>query len=200
MLTIIITLQVIFPTGGFGIATSSVRTEENNPQNPNRASVIMSSPGDTKEDRIERGAIKLAFYCFAIVNFAITISMYIGATHADPENVSPYSPNSASVFQKPSVARTNIQNINYGFYLALLSLGILSVHFNSALGISCYALAVALNFLLCMTQIPYFLFAWRFLLDLLQLYLALVFRTRVMNTFLPTHIYDPRNHLRIPEH
>jgi hypothetical protein len=190
-------LQIAFPTGGYGIGVSVARADEN-PQQDRQAAVIMSSPGDDDDYKSDLRTIKFAFLVFAILNIIITSCMYFNATIAVPESVSSYTDASisVSVFQKPSTDRPHIQNLNYGFFIAILIMGCFSVLFESSIGISMYVVSVALNFLLSMSIIPYFLYSFRYLLDMVLFYLALVFRSKITYTYLPRRIFDIRDRIR----
>lgn len=192
-------LQIAFPTGGSGIGVPAfVARPQEEIQRDRDGAVIISANTHDEYEQLDLRYIKFAFILFAIFNFIVTALMYFGATHADPSSVSPFKGGSPSVFEKPSPDRPSIQQINFGFFLGLLAMGCLSAIGESALGLSMYALAITLNFLLGTSALPYYLFSMRYLVDIVMLYLALVIRSRVMYLYLPTKIFDIRNRFRLP--
>ena len=192
-------IQIVFPTGGYAIGVSVTKTTTVNRQQRHDGAVIVSCPGNTEEDKSDLRILKIVFLLFAAINFIITVSMYANSNIADLENVSPYKSisDSISVFEKPSDDRLSIQQINFSFFIVILSMGCFGVVTESGLLVSMYALAVSLNFILCFAQIPYFLYAFRYLLDMVQLYIALVYRSRVTYTFLPMRMFDIRDRIRL---
>jgi len=186
-------LQIALPTGHFGVGVSVARLEANAIRNNRQAAVIMSSPGDDEVDKMVLWHLKLAFLFFAGLNFIITAIMYARANQADPVSVSPYSSAISSVFDKPSDDRTYIQRLNFGFFILLLIIAVYSTIAESALGLSMYAFAITLNFLLSISALPYFLFSFRYIIDMVLLYLSLVLRSRVVYIFLPRNVFDLRD-------
>jgi hypothetical protein len=193
-------VQLLFPTGGFSIGV--IPKTENRDANAAAAAaddtdgysfVIVTSPPMSEDtDNVERLWLKVAFCCLAIVNIIITSLMFFRAEYVDTSKVQIADPNHGGypqIFERVSEDRRYIESINYGFTVAVLFVGTVSVIFENALGISAYCLAVVLNFMLGTYSLPLFVYAYRYLLDVFALYLALVFRTRLTCTFLPLHIH-----------
>ena len=189
-------LQIVFPTGEYGIGITAGLSNQGNDANNRRASIIMTSPPDNPTAKSDLRLIKLTFLLFAIFNYIITICMYGGSNIADPSSIDKYTNDVVSVFQKPPDTLNETQHTNFGFFLTLLAIGCISVIYESPLGISIYALSITLNFVLGMSQLPYFLYSYRYILDMIMLYIALIYRSRIMYTFLPTRIFDPRDRLQ----
>lgn len=155
--------------------------------------MLISSPGDSLADREERLTIKIAFVLFAVINLTITSLMYMNDTTADPANVQPYSSYISSVFDKPNSQRpSQVQAVYIGFIVRVI-FGVIFVVFESALGVTLFAIGTLLELLLGMSSLPYYLYSYRYLIDMVMLYIGLVFRTRITYSFLPTKIFDLRN-------
>ena len=178
--------------GGFGIGVPIEKIEEI-VQRGRETAVLISSPGDSQADREERLTIKIAFILFAIINLTITSLMYVNDTTADPASVQPYNWYIASVFDKPNSQRpSQVQAVFTGFIVRMV-VGVIFVVFESALGVTLFAMGTLLELILGMAALPYYLYSFRYLLDMIMLYIALVFRSRITYSFLPTRIFDFRN-------
>lgn len=188
-------VQLLFPTGGFSIGVK--------PKNENQAAaaenrdtanfvIVASPPMSEDSDNLERLWLKIAFCCLAMVNLIITSLMFFEADVADTTKVDAVDPNHGGfpqIFEVASKSRRYVENVNYVMSIILLCVGVLSVIFEYTLGISAYCLGLVLNFMLGTYSIPLFIYAYRYILDIVALYLALVFRTRLTCTFLPLHIH-----------
>ena len=119
--------------------------------------------------------------------------MYINDTVADPANVQPYTSYISSVFDKPNTQRpSQVQAVYIGF-IVRIAFGVIVVVFESALGVTLFAIGTLLELLLGMSALPYYLYSFRYFLDMVILYIGLVFRSRITYSFLPTRIFDIRN-------
>ena len=97
------------------------------------------------------------------------------------------NPNVVNEFRTIPYNRTNLENVNYTFIIIIQIFGILSAALLSSTGLSLYALALVINYILSMSSLPYFVFSLRFILDTLSFYLALVLRSKLMYIYMPMH-------------
>ena len=77
------------------------------------------------------------------------------------------------------------ETLNFAATLVILVVGIASTLFEVVLGLSAFAFALALNFLLGTSSLPYFVYSFRYVPDIFLIYLALVLRSKLQCTFLP---------------
>lgn len=185
-------VQTIFPNGGFAIGTPM--KDPNSVTAANQGDhiglgILASAPMNTEVDLAQKRDLATAFLIVAFVNFIVTILMYSFSDEVDLSKVEMRHGPIASVFEQVSPNRRSIENINFGFTVCLIILGSLTVVTQNSLGISAYALGVTLNFFLATYSLPYFLYSFRYMLDLCMLYLVLVFRSRLVYTFLPIHLH-----------
>lgn len=180
-----------YPGGAIGIAVSN-KNRTPAQENPNQPldrynSVIASGPINTILDIKEKNMLKIAFLVVAFVNLVITSALYFNADTVDTSKVENPTQNTPTVFEKVPSQRRQIETINYAFTFIVLIMGSASVVFESALGVSAYCLAIVLNFLLGTSSLPYFVYSSRYVFDCVMLYLALVFRSKIVYNFLPLH-------------
>lgn len=186
----VVPIQTVFPSGGFAIGVpvkfsdAAVATEERD-----SLGIIASAPLNHGIDVHQKQTLAFAFLAVALVNLVVTILMFSRATEVDLSKVEPGRGPLPTIFEKLSSTRTEIQSVNYGCILFIILLGSGAVLTENALGLSMYALAVAVNFFLGTYSLPYFLYSFRYLLDFAMLYLALLLRSRLTYTYLPIHLH-----------
>jgi hypothetical protein len=188
---LLIPLQVAYPNGGFGIGISALKLkqDEMNDGRLHDTAVIISGPENTTSDIYERKSLATAFILLALINFIITILLFVRADKVDTSKVETYHRNTPTVFGKVSSHRTPIEKLNFSFIIITLFEGVLSCYFESALGLSAYATSVLLNIILGTASLPYFVYSFRYIFDFAMLYIALVYRAKLAYTILPTHIH-----------
>ena len=184
-------LQLAFPDGSVGLGVLAEKPPAAAPAaGEDYVAVVISGPEDSEADINDRRAMKTAFYVTAFVNIVLTSILFACATTTDPSLVEPYSPSSnPGVFTKVSSVRITVQSVSFGFVIASTALGCISAACENSLGLSAYALAVILNVVLGTSALPYFVYSLRYVIDIFLLYFALVLRSKVSMTFLPTHIH-----------
>lgn len=189
--TFIPPIQIAFPDGGFGIGSSIINASNRNPEQvlPENDVIILSGPEATDVDVNERRSLKVAIVFLAVVNILFTATLFAYAQTVDTSLVEDATTTTPAVFQQVSQHRTSIERINFIFVIFSLCMGIVSVVLEIPLGVSAYCLAIVLNFILSTSVLPYFSYSFRYFLDLALLYFSLVFRTKIVFTFLPTHIH-----------
>lgn len=181
-------VQLVFPGGNFGLAipvkdqTDTQATQGNYP-------VVSSGPENTPVDLLEKESIKCAFVVVAFFNLVITCLMYANAHIVDVSRVEYPHQSFPTVFEIVSTHRSYTENVQFGFFLTALIIGISSAYFEIPLGLSAYAFFVVVNFLLGTSALPYFVYSLRYIFDVFLLYLALVLRSRLMYTFLPARVH-----------
>jgi len=188
-------LQVVFPSGGFGLAvpvTSPVQMDADVTRYNSAA--VASGPENTEMDVKERRGIAFTFVGLSLVNLIITCYLFVNADIADTSKVSPEPDDTVFpfVFQLVPHNRRPIEKVNFGFTILILIIGIFSAVFEQPLGLSVFAISTVLNFLLGTIALPYFAYATRYIFDVWMLYLALVFRSKLVFNFLPftlSHIH-----------
>ena len=122
--------------------------------------------------------------------------MWVNATTADPENIQTYVAYVSSVFDKPNPTSPPVVKTVFICFLIRVVFGCVFVIFESGLGLTIFYIATFLELVLGTSVLPYYLYSYRYILDMVLVYLSLVFRTRVMYNYLPTRIFDLRNQLR----
>lgn len=186
-------VQLIFPRGGFGIGTSIAKANAvERAGDLHLPAVVSSGPFDQDIDRTEKLSLKVGFLTVAFVNLIITFCLFFDATSADMSKVedNPTDIYPPPVFSKVPPERSNQENAKFAFWFMCFLVGVAGMLLESALLISGYCLATLLNFLLGTAALPYFVYGFRYLLDLPMFYLALVMRSRLMCTFLAAHIHS----------
>lgn len=149
--------------------------------------MIASRPELLTSDIRHKYALKLALILLAVFNIILTCILYYDADHVDPSKVetSNMSGGLPSIFQVVSNHRTRVEKVNFAFVLVILSIGIISAIIELSIGLAGFALALALNFLLGTSSLPYFVYSFRYIVDIFLIYLALVLRSRIDLAFLP---------------
>lgn len=184
-------VQIIFPTGGFGIGLAGKNSEGvGSEQRPTQQyGTLASPPNYSNLDLAEKQAIATGFLVVAVINIILTSLMFHYAKDVDLSKVQAAVSPLQGVFQRIPLHRRPIEVINFSFTIILLVLGVVSVITESTIGLSGYALGICLNFILGTSSLPYFAYALRYLLDVYMLYLGLVYRSRLMCAFLPLHLH-----------
>lgn len=179
--------HLIFPTGGFGVglAPKVVNRDQNR---GTRHGIIASAPVSSPMDGIQKSGLIFAFNVLAIVNIILTCLLYVYADVADPSKVVPGTTFLPFSLEKVNSHRRSIEVVSFGCTLAIIAVGMISTITQFTLGIAAYSLAIILNFMLGTSALPYFVYSFRYILDIGMLYLALVIRSRLMHSFLPLHI------------
>lgn len=182
-------VQLIFPGGGFGLGVSAKEpTQNGNAQDRDRGfAVLASGPERTPADVFPLRGLQATFLILAFFNVVITSIMYFNANRVDTSSVAPNTTPWVSMFESVPSNRRSIEESSYALSMVVIGIGSVSVVLESAVGVSAYCLATLLNFLLGTSALPYFVYSFRYIFDLVMLYFALVLRTRLMYTFLPLY-------------
>lgn len=194
-------VQLMFPTGGFSLGIpykDSILGQQGRSQVDQNFAVIGSGPIHNEIDIHQNRGLKLAFLITAVVNLIVTSLLFFDAASVDTTLVENSSGAIPSVFERVSSERRNAEIVNYCFSVIFMVVGSFSVIFDNSLGISMYCFYVLLNFFFGTASLPYFVYSFRYFLDLGMFYVALVLRTRLVYTFLPLHIYRPHVQANIP--
>ena len=182
-------VQLTFPGGGFSLGVT-IKETRNNPDSgrDNTYAVLASAPEKTPADLAPLRGLQLSFLVLAAFNLILSCVMYANAETVDASKVSePLSP-SMGIFQMGAEDRRYIEDVSFAFTIIRILLGSIFVACESSLGVSAFAMSTLLNFLLGTSSLPYFAYSVRYIFDMFMLYIALVFRTRIMTTFLPLHL------------
>lgn len=181
-------VQLVFPGGGFGLGVSGKSAPDaNNVDNDRGYAVLASGPERTSADLLSLRGLQITFLVLAFFNLVITTCLYYNASTADTSSVSKNTSPTTGVFDDVDGNRREVERANYALSILVLSIGCISVMAESAVGVSSYCLAVLLNFILGTSALPYFVYSFRYIFDLVMLYFALVLRTRLTYTFLPLY-------------
>lgn len=185
-------IQVAFPDGslGLGLALSKAVNGTDAPREQVPA-VVVSGPEHTEADIRERNGIKAAFIVLASINILITFLMFFNAPIVDLSNSNPLTtPNWVqSVFEKLPKNRTPAESLNFAATILFMILGMVSIAVDSVVGLSAYALGCLLTIFLGAASLPVYMYSLRYVFDIVMLYFALVQRSKLMFTYLPTHIH-----------
>jgi hypothetical protein len=179
--------HLVFPTGGVGLGVAP-RVANRDQNRGVRHGVIVSGPVASPLDTVQKRGLVFAFNVLAIVNIVLTCLLYLKADEVDSSKVEPATSFLPFSLEKVDSERRPIEKISFGFTITIIVIGILSTITEFTLGVSIYSLAIILNFMLGTSALPYFVYSFRYILDIGMLYLALVIRSRLMYTFLPLHI------------
>eukprot|EP01038_Epipyxis_sp_PR26KG_P004674 gene4674-6566_t len=187
-------IQLVFPSGGFGLGipvkSATINTNNNSSIIQLNNAVIISGPESHGIDEKEKKALKVAFLILLAVNFILTCILYAKANIIDTTKVSPpiiENYYSSLLFTRVPQHRRHIENISFSFTIITMFIGALSVLKDSHIGLSIYAISIILNFFLGTSSLPYFIYSVRYIFDVGTLYLALVYRSRLVFTILPLH-------------
>lgn len=180
-------VQIIFPSGNFGIGIAHVEggNQAPNPANDLENSVLASGPENSPIDQREILGLKVAFICLGVTNVIITSIMYFDARNVNPSNVVRDPSGLPQMYDIVDSERSGAEDAYYTFSLLIILMGMASSLFNHPLGLSAYSLGIMLLFFLGSASLPYFAFSARYIFDIFMLYLALVQRSRLIYTFLP---------------
>lgn len=184
-------VQVVFPTGGFGLGIMMKNPDlENNTRNQNgNYGVITSAPASTDIDNSEKNGLILTFILLGIVNIILTCLMFGYADSTDSSKIAPQQEYLPLALDKVSSDRRYFEKVGFSFTIIMILVGMISAMCQNALGLSGYCLGIMLNFFLGTSSLPYFVYSFRYILDIAMLYIGLVLRSRFMYTFLPMHIH-----------
>ena len=192
-------LQIAFASGSYGIGmNSSARRPRNQEEILGESVMVASEPENFDIDILERRGIIYTFIFVAVINIIVTTLMYHHATTIDESNVIPISgtaphdipfKSSVFVFEEVPLERRPLELTSFTCIIVATICGSVAALLESPLGLSCYALTIALNFLLGTNALPYFLFAFRYVFDLWLLYLALLLRSKLVVNFLNMQIH-----------
>jgi hypothetical protein len=144
--------------------------------------VIGSRPDFFNRDKFRlKGFIYLyTFICF--INILFTSLLFFNADGVDNSKVSTYGDIST---HRISTHRSSPEIICYVLTIINLVYGQLSVTFLSSFGLTTYTLGSLLLFFIGYVYMPYFLYCIRYLIDVVQIYIALTIRSKLMYCFLP---------------
>jgi len=180
--------QLIFPTGGTGVGIAPKIIHRDQHRGGVRYGIIASSPVLSPIDNMQKRGLILAFNILAIVNIILTCLLYAYANEADSSKVEPGTNFLPFSLQKIDSHRRSIEVISFAFTLVIICIGSISSLTEFTLGISGYSIAIILNFILGTSALPYFVYSFRYILDIGMLYFALILRSRLMYSFLPLRI------------
>ena len=149
-------VQIIYPNGEIALGVP-LHESNNNNQHRNRVLqkvTVASGPEDAEIDKFYRRIIVFTFVTFALINFIVTISLFARASVVDlskvelPSTTINQHESPPNDFQAIGTQRRSVEKINFAFTLIIIIIGTLSSIFQSVLGLSIYALATTLNFIL----------------------------------------------------
>lgn len=178
-------VQILFPSGGFRIGISQKTSTNNTEASEFNVGVLASSPVSDPLDHAQKLELKYALVIIGVLNIILTCLLFSLAEVADLSKVEENKDGFPTAFEKVPNERRWIETVHFGFTIGILSLGVISGLLDFALGLSAFSLGIILNFILGTASIPHFLYASRYILDVVMLYNALLLRSRLMYTFLP---------------
>jgi hypothetical protein len=196
-------LQISFPYGATRLALPIQKKADqtNNPNSPNRARnlagrVAVSSHPEHSDEAISRqNSLCYAFQVFALMNFLFTCILFGMADSVDESKIQ-YDETSNGLpgsFEEVGTSRTNNENAGFAFTILFIILGSISALMKSPLGLSIYSICVSVMLVLSMGSAPYFVYCFRYILDILMLYIAQELRAHLVVSFLSLHNSPPDN-------
>jgi hypothetical protein len=175
-------IQILGPKEMFSIGLSPNVLQVRDANNNHEALYVGSAPELISErDVIRLRGYVMLFSLVGCLNAILTIFLYVYADKFDSSKVSHSGP--YSVERIPS-QRTSTEYLIFSFTLINLFIGIISAMCKSPLGLSFYSLGSAWLFFIGFTNIPYFMYGVRYVLDALLVYIALSLRAKLMHSFL----------------
>jgi hypothetical protein len=187
-------VHVIFPSGGISIALSSKPRGADDHSNNDGAATIASGPSDAAIDKRERFFLRLSFVLIGILNIVITSLLFQHAHIVDTSLVeAPQNGGIQSSLTRVPLNRTYSEQVNFGFLITFLVIGMSGAIFENTTALSMYALGIVSNFVLGSYSLPYFAFSLRYVLDIFMLYCGLILRSRYMYSFLPLYLQTNDN-------
>lgn len=181
-------LQVIFPTGGFAIAVPVKKARVDSEQRRSDKGIVASAPNNTVTDYEERLGLRVAVVLLGVLNIVVTALLFQHAHLVDISAVEEPHSGLPLPFDTISTERRPVEKLNFAFILAILSVGVASAIVENSTGLSIYCLGTVANFFLSTYSLPYFVFSFRFILDIIMLFVGLVLRSRYMYSFLPLRL------------
>lgn len=186
-------MQVTYPTGNCAIALplATSRTSSNAPNDqPGRPLAgrvaITSYPENSATSRSLRANLRIVFLWLAGLNFLISVFLYAYSDSFDeskqnePVNINTM-PKTFDIIQRE---RNLSEKTVFSFSIIFLALGVYSVHMFWPLGIKLYSLAVVIMLIVSMPDAPYFMYCYRYLLDIAMLYVAQKLQSHLVLNFL----------------
>jgi hypothetical protein len=186
-------IQVTYPTGNCAIALplSTSRASSNAPNDqPGRALAgrvaITSYPENSATSRSLRSNLRIVFLWLAGLNFFISIFLYAYSDSFDeskqnePVNINVMPRAFDVIQQKRSLSEKTV----FSFSIIFLVLGVYSVQMLWPLGINLYSLAVVIMLIVSMPDAPYFMYCYRYILDIAMLYVVQKLRSHLVLNFL----------------
>mmetsp|Transcript_30940 Transcript_30940/g.52317 ORF Transcript_30940/g.52317 Transcript_30940/m.52317 type:complete len:221 (-) Transcript_30940:34-696(-) len=185
-------IQIIYPSGGFGLGIPPKEERPNRPNLQDRArhfSVLASGPERAEADILQLRGLQITFIILAVCNVIVTTLLIVDADVTDTSKVVQQVSPTTRIFEEVSSGRRSIEMVNYAYTVVLLVLGSIGCIAENALLLSGYSLGIVLNFILGTSALPYFVYSVRYILDVAMLYIALVLRSRCVYTVLPLHTH-----------
>jgi hypothetical protein len=187
-------VQLFLPEGGVavGLVSTEVDLDEmersQQPINTGTA-IVFSNPEDAELDRLKRRAISVALYGTTFTNFIITTLLYASAAAVEAAQVEIGEGRQPSNLQRVSSTRTPPEIASYSFLVIAFLMCSVSTLLESPMGLTMASIILATNFSLGVTSVPYFTFSFRYVLDAVCIYFALLLRSKLVQTYQLVHTH-----------
>lgn len=133
---------------------------------------------------------ELFFTAVQLLCIVSTCLLFFYADIFDPsksENMS-YAQDSPNAFSRIRTNRSSSENALFAVNITTQCFGIISVNFAKGTGLTIFCLSVVATVFFGVTSTPYFLYFFRWCLDLISIYIALVIRSNRIINFAVLHV------------
>ena len=169
-------LQIIFPSGECGLALPMSKTSNVNINTERQLAgrvAILSQPENSNNYEHNITNLKLTFHALSLANIIATCILFSRADSIDTSKLSTIRTHILPQhFDSIKSCRTPQENTVFAISILLNIFGSIFVHINWNIGINFYAVASVLILVLTMPISPYFMYSFRYVLDILMIFTA----------------------------
>ena len=169
-------LQIIFPSGESGLALPMLKTSNANTNTVRQLAgrvAILSRPENSNNYEHNITNLKLTFHALSLANIIVTCILFSRADFIDTSKLSTIRTHILPQhFDAINSCRTPQENTVFAISILLNIFGSIFVHINWNIGINFYAVASVLMLVLTMPISPYFMYSFRYVLDILMVFTA----------------------------
>ena len=149
---------------------------------------VTSHPEYSLAGMTRQNNLVYTFLLLGVINFVITCILFATAAEVDRSKIQYVSTADRGalpgVFDEISPNRTSNENAVFAFTILNLFLGMYACIYKWATGLSLYSIVVTIMFVISMVNAPYFVYCFRYLLDMLMLFVGQELRAHLIVNFL----------------
>ena len=175
-------VQLTYPEGSMaiGLPKNYIQSTRNNQNIAPHDCVLCSGPPDSQNDLFIRKQLQLMFHFLAIINIILTVALYFSDSYTiDKSKVITVEENLENPAFLPdpynNINDDNFRSIYVGYFIMnvmTIAFGLVSLLSENAFAIRVYIIVTMIMFFSVVSYLPYMLYFGRYLIDLLQVYIA----------------------------